>query len=369
MSITRSLAAKMRRVGALLSVVAVATGLAACGGAGGSNGGASGSGGGGGGKKIGVAMYALDDPLFLGIVNGAKSAAADYGVDINFRSANGSLSSEISIVQNFISQHVDAIMVDPIDAKGILPVIKQAERAKIPVVTMGNKVNSAWSYSMLYPDYQNMAEEARILATAIGKQGQVALLVGAPGNYVSDTRQAGFTDTVKREFPKIDIVATEPTGYDPAKAQSVTQTLLQRYPHLKAIAAITDPLAEASIAAAQSAHRNGLQWTGYNGDPQMEPYLLNGTTLVDALTGSTRIGYWFAAAAARIANGHRLPHTMYIKTYLASGPNTISQLHHKGYHGKLIPVAREATIRESYAQSFGPKVPDAAMNAGNAGNP
>lgn len=319
---------------------------------------------GGGAKTVGIAMYSLDDPLFLGIRNGGEAAAADYGVNVDFQSANASLSSQISIVQNFILQGVDVIIIDPIDAKGILPVIQKAEAANIPVITMGNKVQSDYAHAMIYGDYNNMQEVAKIMATSIGETGQIALLVGAPGNYVSDTRQAGFVDTIKN-YPDIDLVAVEPTGYDPAEAQSATETLLQKYPNLKGIAAITDPLALGSIAAARAANREGLVWTGYNGDPQMEPYLQDGTTLVDVLTGSTRIGYWFMAAAARIAKGEELDNTMYIKTYLASSEDTIADLMKAGHQGDLITVSEEATIRESYAKSFGPQAPTSALNAGD----
>lgn len=342
--------------------------LGACGGGGPSSPGESGEGtadsqGTDNDLTIGVAMYALDDPLFLGIRNGGLAAAADYGVNVNFQSADNSLSNQISIIQNFISQDVDAILVDPIDAQGILPAIAQAEAAGVPLITLGNKVDSDHAYAMTYPDYENMAAAAGVMGTWLDQEGQVALIVGAPGNYVSDTRQAGFLEAIESEFPEIEVVAVEATGYDPAQSQRVTQTLLRQYPELKGIAAITDPLAEASIAEAQNQGRDGLVWTGYNGDANMEPYLKDGRLLVDALTGSTRIGYWFVAGAARIAAGEELDREMVIETYLASSEETIAELGEKGYEGDLIPVGDQAAIRESYSEDFGPDATAEAFNA------
>ena len=152
--------------------------------------------------KLGVSMIDLSNPFFVSMREAGLKAAEDYGVEASFQSADGSLEKQIGVVENFIAQKVDAILINAVDDKGIEPAIKKAKAADIPVIMMANDVKDPYAYKTLYPDYDNMAMQARALATAMGGEGDVALLIGARGNSVSDSREAGFKDTIKKEAPR-----------------------------------------------------------------------------------------------------------------------------------------------------------------------
>ena len=126
-------------------------------------------------------------------------AAKDYGVKATWQSAQGSVEKQVSLVENMIRQKVGAILIDPLDKNAIKPAIAKATKAGIPVITMGNKVEGDGNYNTLYPDSENMAADARALAKSIGGSGEVGLLVGSRGNFVSDTREKAFTDTLGQE--------------------------------------------------------------------------------------------------------------------------------------------------------------------------
>src|SRR5690606_3994395 len=138
---------------------------------------------------IGVSAIDLTSPFFVGMRNAGEEAAADYGVTTVWQSAEGSVERQISTIQNFVNQRVDAILIDPLDKNALPPVIARATRAGIPVVTMGNKIEAEGNHSTLYRDAENMAMVARAAGAYLGGSGKVALLVGARGNYVSDTRE------------------------------------------------------------------------------------------------------------------------------------------------------------------------------------
>ena len=154
--------------------------------------------------------------------------------------------------------------------------------AGIPVITMGNKVEAGTNYSTLYPDAENMAMVARALGASLGGEGEVALLVGSRGNFVSDTREQAFVDTLKKEYPNIKIVGIEPTNWDAAKATNATQTWLTTYPDLKGIACISDNLCLAADSFV-SAMGQPL-YAGYDGDDEMGDLLESGKMVIDVLT-------------------------------------------------------------------------------------
>lgn len=358
----------LKWAGAVLTLPALSGALGACGPFGGSGGeqGSQGSEGavGKGNKTLAFAMINLSLPFFVRMQDAGGEAANDYGIKTVWQSADGNIENELSIAERYVQQKQDVILIDPLDAKAVEPAVKKAEQAKIPVVTMGNKVEAGWNYNTLYPDYENMAHVARALAVAMGEKGQVALLVGARGNYVSDTREAGFKETIQKEFPDIELVSVQPTEFDTAQAQSATETWLTTYPELKGIASISDPLVLAAMNAAENAGRDDILYAGHDGDPEMHPMLKDGTMIIDVLTGAERVGYWNVAVGARIAKGEKFDKELFMPTYFVMTDDTASNLAEKGFEVDYV-TPEEATQRaKAYGEEFGPDQPPSAMSVG-----
>ncbi|MDQ0470811.1 sugar ABC transporter substrate-binding protein [Labrys wisconsinensis] len=312
---------------------------------------------------LGLAAIDLQNSFFVRMKEAGDTAAKDYGVKSSWQSAEGSLEKQVGIIENFINQKVSAILVDPLDKNALIPVLKKAEAAGIPVVTMGNKVEAGANYSTLYPDYQNMSLVAKALGTTLGGEGEVALLVGTRGNFVSDTREKAFVDTLAKEFPKIKVVGIEPTGWDSAKATNAAQTWLTTYPDLKAIGCISDSLCLAADAVAKAMDHK-LLYGGYDGDSEMHPLLESGTMVMDVLTGAYRVGYWNIAVAARLAKGETLPHDLYMPTFFVASDATAEALKAKGVTFEHITPAKAEIEAKNYTAQLGPSVPASAMTVG-----
>src|SRR5690606_24764893 len=84
-------------------------------------------GGGGGGSEpeftLGVSMIDLSNPFFVSMREAGNIAAEEYNVEAIWQSADGSLEKQIGIVENFIAQDVDAILINAVDDKGIEPAL------------------------------------------------------------------------------------------------------------------------------------------------------------------------------------------------------------------------------------------------------
>ncbi|MEW9308962.1 sugar ABC transporter substrate-binding protein [Labrys neptuniae] len=314
-------------------------------------------------KVLGVAAIDLQNSFYVRMKEAGDVAAKDYGVRSTWQSAEGSLEKEVAIIENFINQGVSAILVDPLDKNALVPVIKKALAAGIPVVTMGNKVEADGNYSTLYPDYENMAMVARAIGVSLGGEGEIALLVGSRGNFVSDTREKGFVETLAKEYPKIKIVGVEPTNWDAAKATNAAQTWLTTYPDLKAIACISDSLCLAADSVASSMGSN-LIYGGYDGDAEMKELIDSGKMVLDVLTGANRVGYWNIAVATRLANGEKLPKDLYMPTYFVTSDETAKKLKAAGLNFEHINTDKQAIEAKNYTEQLGPKVPVSAMTVG-----
>lgn len=179
-------------------------------------------------KKVVVGMAAIDltNPWFVRMREAGDKAAKDYDGTVVWQSAEANIEKEISVVEGFINQGVDAILIDPLDKNALLPVIAKSRKANIPVITAGNHVLGEGNHSTLYPDDVDLRVVARALALAMDGKGQVAFLVGTRGNYVSDTREKAFTETLAKDFPGIQLVGIQPTDWNTTKAADAAQTWL-----------------------------------------------------------------------------------------------------------------------------------------------
>jgi ribose transport system substrate-binding protein len=315
-------------------------------------------------KVIGIVAIDLQSSFFVRMQKAGDVAAKDYGVKTSWQSAEGSPEKQVSLIENLISQKVSAILVDPLDKNALIPVLKKAQDAGINIITIGNKVEAGGNYSTLYPDYGNMAEVARALAHSIGGKGEVALLIGARGNYVSDTREKGFSDTLAKEFPDVKVVGIQPAGWDPSKAGDVAQTWLSTYPSLKGISCISDTMCLGAYSVAETAGKD-LKVAGYDGDAEMTPLFKSGAMSLDVLTGAYRVGYWNVAVAARLAKGEKLPKDLYLRTYFIATDDGAAALAKAGQKLNTITPEKAKEVSVDYSNEFGPSRKASEMSVSN----
>lgn len=113
--------------------------MAGCSGGGSANGSAASNGGGDGQYKIGYVNLA-DTDVFCSSRKEAVQAAleADGSYSISFSDGNNDVQKQIDQVNTFIAQGVDAVIIVPCDADGIVPAVKACNNADVPCILIGN---------------------------------------------------------------------------------------------------------------------------------------------------------------------------------------------------------------------------------------
>ena len=76
-------------------------------------------------------------------------------------------------------------------------------------------------------------------------------------------RGQGFKEGLAKT--NLDLVASQPAGFDRAQGLNVTQNLLQAQPHVNAIFAQNDEMALGAIRAVSEAKRKGIVIVGFDG--------------------------------------------------------------------------------------------------------
>jgi ribose transport system substrate-binding protein len=255
-------------------------------------------------KVLGIILIDLTNQFFVDMVEGGNQAAEDYGVEVIWKSSDGNIDKQISLMENFIEQGVDCILVNPIDSAALEGVIRQASEAGIPTVTMAGNVDVDTNYCTVYNDYENTKIIGDIVANLVGGEGKVALLYGNKGNLVSDLRQAGFQEAMAA-YPNIELIE-QPMNWDPATGLKAAQDIIAANPDLKALHCVSDAVTLAAYQAIRDAGKEDqILVTSFDGNPDACIAVENGELKLSVLTGSKRAGYWNVQVGAQLANGER----------------------------------------------------------------
>lgn len=308
-----------------------------------------------GGDKKTVAFVCIDmqGAFWVDMMRGGEQAAEDYGIDIVFKSAEGSLEKQISLIENLAVQGVDCILVDPIDKQGIIPAIEKAGEAGIPVITAGNEIETDYNICTIYNDAYDIGCITDIMCKQIGEKGKIACIVGAPGSAVSDARQKGFEEAIAK-YPDIEPFVL-PAKWDATIAQQMVTDILVAEPDLNGVIC-ADAVGFQIVQAAQTAGKDDLMVTNFAGMVDNIPGVKDGTYLLDLLMGGARIGYWNVATAAHLANGEEIPQKIYLPTSVILTQEMQDKVKEWGLADKMSMCTPDEamTILEGFSQEFGP---------------
>jgi ABC-type sugar transport system substrate-binding protein len=263
----------VRRSFAAMAVASVGL-LAACGTGTPSTSAPGGSGATGSGPiKIAFNMGAEADPFFIAMNEGAKAAAAKYGVNLIWQGDPSvySPSTQIPIANQLLAQHPNGFIIAPTDPSALQSVVNQAVHQGIPVVNVDTHVNDL-SHVLSFitgNNQQGGAAAAQAMAADLhytkGKTYQVAVGASSATTTTNTARYQGFKAAVAAKYPGIQIVSEAYSQSQPAVANTNVNNWLTKYPHLSGIFAIDGTNASGASAAVQSRGLTGkVALVGYD---------------------------------------------------------------------------------------------------------
>jgi ribose transport system substrate-binding protein len=180
---------------------------------------------------IGATIFDMSIPFYANFIKGLNDGAAENGFKMLLRDGQGDPNAQIAVIQQFIAEKVDLIVIVPGDAQAVVPGIVQANAAKIPVISANNKVGEGASIVTFVgaDDYYFGKQQGKLLVEAIGERGSVGYLMGKLGTSAQVLRRDGLMDFLK-DYPDIKIVSEISEGWDSAEALASAQDMLSRHP-------------------------------------------------------------------------------------------------------------------------------------------
>ncbi|MDR1137041.1 MAG: sugar ABC transporter substrate-binding protein, partial [Synergistaceae bacterium] len=180
---------------------------------------------------VGATIFDMSNPFYANFIKGLNDGAAENGLKLLLRDGRDDPNTQVAVLQQFITEKVDIIVIVPGDAQAVVPGVVQANAAGIPVISANNKVGEGASIVTFVgaDDYYFGQQQGKLLVEAVGNKGNVGYLMGKLGTSAQLLRRDGLMDFLK-DYPDIKIVSEISEDWDSAKALASAQDMLSRHP-------------------------------------------------------------------------------------------------------------------------------------------
>jgi len=209
---------------------------------------------------VGFAQTGAESAWRTANTESMKGEAAKRGIVLKFSDGQGKQENQIRAVRSFITQGVDAIVIAPIVETGWEPVLKEAKRARIPVIITDRTVQV--SDESLYvcfvgsDFYQEGKMAADWLAKAVNGTGNIVELQGTPGSAPANERRKAFADGIAA-YPGLKIIDSQSGDFRRSGGKEVMEALLKK--HGKAIKIVYAHNDDMALGAIQAIEEAGLK--------------------------------------------------------------------------------------------------------------
>lgn len=275
-----------RRILSVLLVGALAgTMLMGCGGGGDNDGGSKKDASGSkedSGKHYKFAYTCMDgtNPFFVTIEDEIKKQVEAKGDELISTDPANDVSLQITQVEDMVSQNIDGIFLNPVEAEGILPALDTLKGEEVPIVNFDTEVADL-SYVASYTGSDNY-NAGKVCGEDLVKKcpngGKIIVLDSPTMNSVTD-RTNGFLDAI--DGKGFDIVAQQDAKGNLEVSMGIAEDLLQGKTDIVAIFGGNDPTALGALAAANAAGLKDVKVYGVDGSPDFKKELASGDSLLE----------------------------------------------------------------------------------------
>src|SRR5258707_15478288 len=158
-------------------------------------------------------MKTLNAPYFAAQGKAAEEEAKKLGATVISADSQDDMMKQIAHVEDVLAKGIDGLILNPKDAKGLVPVTKECAKAGVPVVILDSSIDSAAEY-VTPVQSNNTANGLKVgewFASAFGDNTpRIALLSGEQGNVVGEDRRdavfRGITEAQLRQYGKASYV-------------------------------------------------------------------------------------------------------------------------------------------------------------------
>lgn len=224
------------------------------------------------GAKVAYISAANQFDFFVYIGAEIKKIGEENGVQVDMFDAALDVSKESDLMSQAILQGYDAIIVGPVDTEALVPSIKEANEAGIPVINYDSFIEGADVYARVGSGNEEMGKMAGEYAADLleEKYGEVKgniIVLSYPALETMNKRIAGFKEALE-EYPDVTVKEETVEECTAEGGQKLTDNLLIANPEdsIDIIYGSNAGVVLGSLASVSSADRSEIALIGIDNE-------------------------------------------------------------------------------------------------------
>ena len=248
--------------------------------------------------EIAVIVKTVNSTFWQNVQKGADAAVAKTGgkhtLTFQGPASESAIADEVNMVENAVNRKVDGIVLAPSDPDALVPAVKKAWEAHIPVVLIDSQLaegSEQYYQSFLATNNKKAGElAAQAMIDQVGKDGKIAVMSYVAGAGSEVGRVGGFVDYIKANS-NLKIVGPFYSQSQMATALNQTTDVLAANADLKGIFGANEPTAIGMGRAIVQASKAGkIAAIGFDGNEDLQNFVKDGTLSTIAVQGSYQMG-------------------------------------------------------------------------------
>jgi ribose transport system substrate-binding protein len=222
---------------------------------------------GGGSFTIGYASKSSTTPFWVQLNASIQSAAKELGVTVRELgpAKENDAAGQISVIEDFFIQDVDALIVAPCDDVGVGPVVKRFMDAGKPVIAIDNGVTGVpITATVSTNNLVSAGAAAQFIAEKLGANAKVVTIDGIVAQGTGKDRKEGFVNALKAANANAKIVNSIAADWVDDTALRGIEDLLNGKVDFNAVFAAWDGGALAAYQALKQADRPDIIVVGHD---------------------------------------------------------------------------------------------------------
>lgn len=246
-------------------------------------------------RTVALLFDSLISPFWVAALERMRRRIEDRGWSVLEAVSNMDDNRQYQQVQSMIQRGVDGIVIVHTDDKAVIPAIRAANAAGVPIVHFNRPPapSEAYSVAVVADNRKLMADTVTELIKIARRQGgtyRAAIMIGDLGDANGVHRRDGFNDAVARHSDIVTVVARIATEWNADKAFAGLSNALQAHPDINMLVTSSDfltPQIEQALRIAGKWHRSGepghVLIAGFDGDDNGYEQLAAGYYDVDGV--------------------------------------------------------------------------------------
>ena len=220
---------------------------------------------------IGVSQGTMNHPFRVAMVDENVKYAEENYPEFECITTDGQNDSatQVQDVEDLLARGIDLLLISPLTSDALTPVCEKAMEQGIPVVTLDRNVECDVTCFIGAENKPMGVASADKLAEALDKKGKIVEIQGTAGASATIDRHDGFAEQLEKEYPDMEVIATQYCDYLREDAMTFMDDTLQRFGpgEIDAIYCHNDEMALGALESLRAAGREdeGILIVGMDG--------------------------------------------------------------------------------------------------------